>query len=884
MRIVETKAFKGRNIYSHQKVVKMILELEPSLDKPTKDFEGLNEKLLSYFPDFKEHYCSKGYPGGFVERLQEGTYLPHVIEHLALEVQHRLGYEVSFGKARQIDDTIFYNIIFAYKSYSVGMDAGKNAVEIIDCLINGRDPEVEKRLLYMKEREDKTNPGPSTRAIIEAAAERGIAVTQLGDSSIFQLGYGKYQKRVEATIQENTSCIAVDIACEKGLTKSILSEVGLPVPEGSVCTSLDEAIKIAETIGYPIVVKPESGNQGKGVSLNLISEQEVEEAFYAAACIDENVIVEKHIKGKDYRVLVVGDSVVAVAQRIPAHVTGDGVHSIEELVEIENQNPNRGEDHEKPLTKIKIDNIALSLLRKQGYSPDDIPKAKEIVYLKANGNISTGGIAIDCTDKIHPFNYDVAIRAARAIGLDVAGIDITCPNIGVPIREGHGAVIEVNAAPGIRMHLFPSKGKPRNVGKSILDMLYPPGSKFSIPIVSITGTNGKTTTTRLISHILRVSGLNVGMTTTGGVYINDKCILKGDTTGPASAKTVLMDRNIDAAVLETARGGIIRSGLGYDLCDVGVLTNISSDHLGMDGIYSLEDLVHVKSLVIESIKSNGYAVLNADDPMVIPLARKTRGNVIYFSKREDNLAILKHLSEGGVAVFLKGNYITISTGETLLQVADINQVPASYGGRLVHNIENCLAAVGAAYGLKVPIPIIEKGLYSFHSDEFQNPGRFNIYNIRDFRVVIDYGHNIAGYQSVINAIQKMGANRLVGIIGVPGDRDDQSIQEVGKIAGEAFHDIIIKEDVDLRGRAPGQVSALLKKGIMSSAGKCRYVDIILSEINAFKQAIQRAQPGDLIVVFYEELQPLLDIVHAEMFGNELKESNADFENRSLVIS
>jgi len=871
LQIHEIKAFRGRNIYSHRKVIKMTVEIQEWEDIPTKDIAGFIPRLLEMLPGLKDHCCSLGYPGGFIERLNEGTYLPHVIEHIALEIQNVLGYSVSFGKARQVGDSSIYDIIFAYENETAGIEAGRLAVQLAEALCQGDEIDLDKSLSRISEKALKSDLGPSTAAIVEAALERGIPVTRLGKGSILQLGYGKYQKRIEAAITDNTSCIAVDIACDKSTTKTLLSEVGIPVPNGGVCSSVEEALEIASKVGYPVVVKPESGNQGKGVSVELNTSDEVVAAYHIARQFDENVIVEEFIPGKDYRVLVVGEKIAAVAQRIPAHVIGDGKNTIKDLVEKLNQDERRGIDHEKPLTKIKVDEISLALLKKQGYTLDSVPGKGVKVYLKANGNLSTGGEAIDCTEKIHPVNREIAIRAARVIGLDVAGIDLRCEDIAKPITEGAGAIIEVNAAPGVRMHLYPSKGKPRKVADLIVDMLFPSGSRHSVPIVSITGTNGKTTTTRMVAHILQVHGLNVGMTTTGGVYINEKCIMKGDTTGPASAQIVLSDKSVDAVVLETARGGIIRSGLGYDLSDVGVITSISEDHLGLDGVYNLEDLLHVKSLVVEAVKSNGYAVLNADDSMVVQAAKRVKCNIIYFSKREDNIIVHKHLSEGGVAVFIRNDYITVATGDSLIQSLHIAQIPATYGGRLIHNIENSLAAFSVAYAMKIPLATIEKALSSFYSDVLQNPGRFNIFNVRDFRVIIDYGHNIAGYRTVANAIKKLGATRLIGIIGVPGDRDNNSIRTIGRISGETFDRVIIKEDLDLRGRKQGEVARLLEEGVLSAGLPKQNIRIIYNEIQALRTAMNDAKPGDLIVIFYENLEPVLEVVQCTSEEIEEKE-------------
>ena len=510
-----------------------------------------------------------------------------------------------------------------------------------------------------------------------------------------------------------------------------------------------------------------------------------------------------------------------------------------------------------------------------------VPRKGLRVYLKANANISTGGEAIDVTDRIHPYNQELAIRAAKTIGLDIAGIDVTCMDIGKPLYLQHGVIIEVNASPGIRMHLYPSKGKSRKIGNAIVDMLFPYGIKHSIPIVSITGTNGKTTTTRMISHILKAQGLVTGMTTTGGIYINDKCIMKGDTTGPASAKVLLQDKEVDIAVLETARGGLIRSGLGYDLADVAVLTNISEDHLGLDEVDTLEDMLHVKSVVVEAVKSNGYVVLNADDQLVVQAAERTKANIIYFSVQEDNLIIHKHITEGGVAVFLKDDYITLATGNGLLKSLSITQIPATYGGKLLHNVENCLAAFCSAYALNISLQIIENALTTFYCDEIHNPGRFNVYNIRDFRVVVDYGHNLAGYIRVTEAVKKMGGSRLIGIIGTPGDRNDLSVRDLGAVAGKAFNQIIIKEDKESRGRKLGEISSLLQEGALSSGMDYKAISLISDEQKALQKAFQKAKAGDIIVVFYEDLDGIVKVIKDEISKVEI-ESNQQLSEIMLV--
>ena len=583
-------------------------------------------------------------------------------------------------------------------------------------------------------------------------------------------------------------------------------------------------------------------------------------AFRLAAGISRKVIVERQIRGSNYRVLVVGGSVAAVSERLPAAVEGDGVHTVKELIDIENTNPLRGDGHEMPLTRIKVDRHVLLTLEKHGIGLDSVPSKGETVTVRENCNISTGGKAVDRTDRIHPQVSMTAVRAAGIIGLDVAGVDITTPDISKPLEAAGGAVIEVNAAPGIRMHHFPSRGKARNAARCIVDMLFPNGSKYSIPIVSITGTNGKTTTARMLSSILSISGYNVGLTTTGGIYINHKCVLGGDTTGPSSARTVLTDRTVDIAVLETARGGMVRSGLGYDLADVGIITNITGDHLGIDGINTLSELAHVKSLVVEAVKYSGYAVLNADDAMTAEISDRVKSEIIYFSQREDNMLVVKHINNGRTAVFVKGGTVVIAKNGKYYPVIAVDEIPCTMGGRLKHNIENALAVVCGAYALNVPTGDIVTGLKTFYNDHQNNPGRFNIYNVGSFRVMVDYGHNPAGYRAVGDALSAMGAERLVGVIGVPGDRLDRDMIEVGGICAGIFDKVYIKEDKDLRGRQPGETAGYLLEGLIREGFPRSNIEVEHDETRALWKAIKSAKPGDLIAIFYEDLQPVLDTI------------------------
>lgn len=860
MKLLSIRVYSGRNIYSHWPVVRADVDLGKYVNIPTCDIDNFNEKLLSILPGLKEHKCSKGYINGFYERLERGTYLAHVMEHMAIEIQNILGYDLRFGKTRYLKDDTVYFMVYSYINEVVGYEAGKLAFDIIDSILNNNEIDIKSRLLYIQTMASEKGLGPSTSAIVEEAQKRNIPTIRIGENSIVQLGYGKHHRKIQATLTEQTSCMSVDIACDKELTNNILQNHGIPVPEGKIVTTIEEAIIESEKLELPVVIKPYNGNQGKGVSLNLSSVDEIAKAFEIAKQYSDRILVEKFIEGKHYRIAVVGNKMVAASERIAAHVIGNGINTIKELIDIENNNPLRGEGHQKPLTKIKIDEVMLLILDKMKMSINSIPKSGQIIYLRENDNLSTGGIAIDVTDEVHPHNIRLAIRSAEIIGLDVAGIDITTNDISKPILENSGAIIEVNACPGIRMHHYPSKGQSRNVAKAIVDLMFPEGSASSVPIISVTGTNGKTTTTRMIAKILRKNHMTVGMTSTGGVYINDELILKGDTTGPRSAEVVLMDRNIDIAVLETARGGIVNKGLGYDLADVGLITNIGDDHIGIDGINTLEDMADVKSLVVEAVKPAGYSIINADDIFAERIGKRARGNIIYFSQNHNNDLIIKHKNSGQKAVYLKENIIYIFDGEKEVPIINVKNIPATFGGALEHNIENSLGAVAATFGVGVSTHIISKGLSEFNTDISNNTGRFNIFEVRDFKVIIDYGHNIGGYIKVLNGVKKMNIGRLTGIIGIPGDRTDISILKVGEVSGKYFDNVYIKEDRDLRGRKQGEVADLLKKGCILGKLAEQQINIVLNEQEALFKAMKNAKSGDTIIVFYEEYQPLIDVI------------------------
>lgn len=867
MKIDEFIVFEGRNIYSHKKCIKMYVDLEGYMDIPTKSIKGFNENLLKMIPVLSEHRCGIDEEHGFEKRLREGTYLAHVCEHIILAIQNMMGINVAYGKSREIEGDKYY-IIYQYMYKNSAIEIGRLAVSLINSLINQSTYNLDDYMEKVKNVLKAEEIGPSTLSIITEAKKRKIPVMKIGEGSLFQLGYGKQSKIVEATISHNTSCIAVDIACDKLLTKEILYNQCLPVAEGGMVTNgLDVLIK-AEKIGYPVVLKPRFGNQGKGVLINIKNEKEAIKAYGILSKNFNDIIIEKNISGRDYRVCVVDGKVVAASERTPPYVIGDGIRSIKELIDEVNKDTMRGEGHEKPLTKIKISDELKTYIMKKGYDLDTIVSKGKKIVLRENGNLSTGGKAVDCTDIICRENIEICERTAKTIGLDICGIDICCEDISKPITQA-GAIIEVNAAPGIRMHHYPSEGNSRDVAGAIVDMMFKNVTK-DIPIVSVTGTNGKTTTTRLIGYVLKKLGKNVGMTTTGGIYINDKCVYKGDTTGYYSAQTVLMNKEVDAVVLETARGGIIRKGLAYDSADVSVITNITEDHLGIDGIDTIEDLAYVKSLVAEAVKDDGYAVLNADDPVSITIIKRVKSKKIMFSKDKYNPILRKNIKCGGYGVYVHEGIMYVEDDKCIAPIVRVKDIEITLEGKLDYNIENAMAACSALVGLKVDYSIIKEGLMSFYGDEDFNPGRFNMYNVKGATVVLDYGHNIEGYKAVLKGAKNIDHNRLIGIIGVPGDRTDSSVEEVGKIAGENFDYIYIKEDRDRRGRKIGEIAKLLERGVIKSGFNHKKVSTILDERYALEKAIDDARPGDLIITFFEEYNPLVELVKNKITDIENK--------------
>lgn len=852
MKIDEIRFYPGRNIYSHQPVMKIRLDLGKWHQRRSDEFPYLAEELVRHVPGIVEHHCSRGRRGGFMERLREGTYPGHIVEHICLELQKQAGMPVIYGKTvtaggKSVD------IICEYRCKEAAKLLAETAVEVLLASLERRALDISGTLEQARKLFYQNMPGPSTAAILEAAQKRGIPVTCLKEGTgLYRLGNGCYQKKISASISGQTCCIAVDIACDKQLTKKLLAESGLPVPSGEAVQTLWQAQKAAKRLGYPVVVKPDNGNQGKGVFLNIQNEEELAFAFNHALNFSKTVIVEKYLEGRHYRLLVVNGELVAAAERIPAHVIGDGVQTVSELIEETNRDPRRGEDHELPLTKIVVDEITRAVLKKQGISLHDVPGKGQRVFLRESANLSTGGIAVDVTDDVHPAQAELAVLSAGIVGLDIAGIDLVMQDIALPPEVQQGGIIEVNAAPGLRMHLFPTAGQRREVGEKIVDMLFPAGAKYRVPVFSVTGTNGKTTTARLLEFCLRKLGHVTGLSCTDGVYLEGKKIMSGDLAGAEGARIVLSHPRVSAAVLETARGGIIKKGLGYDLADVAVITNIREDHLGQDGIYTLEDLFHVKSLVAEAVYREGAVVLNADDPFVNELAERAWGSIIYTSTKNENINIRRHLGKGERAIFIKRGMIIAAQGCRAIIVGRVRDFPLTLEGKALHQVENLLLALAACWGYGISPRQAGAILRKFVSDEVHNPGRANFYNLGKVRVLVDYGHNADGILQIGKLVKKLKPRKAIGVIAVPGDRPDGLILAVGKTAGQYFDELVIKEDDDPRGRTPGEVSALLAQGARMAGLPRERVAIVPDEGKAVAKALNLAGPGDLVVVFYEK--------------------------------
>lgn len=860
MRIVDLHFFPGRNIYSHRPVMKMLLDLDKFKEYRTDCDPSFTGRLLNKLPGLLEHKCSRRRRGGFLERVREGTYLGHVVEHVFLELQSMAGVGMEYGKTYTGNGCIV-EIISEYRCREAAEILAKTAVELVYALVLGKDFDLDMDLDAARKAAARYLPGPSTAAILSAAQKRAIPFQLLErGSSLYRIGTGKYQKRIIASISEGTGCIAVDIASCKGLTKKLLRQQGLPVPEGETVRSVEEAVAAAERLRFPVAVKPDCSNQGKGVFLNLNSCREVEKAFKLAAAVSMPVIVEKCLPGRHYRLLIVNGSLAAAAEKFPAQVVGDGKKSIAELIAEENKNPLRGEGHEKPLTKIPFDKITEEVLERQGLTAGAVVPAGQKVLLRESANLSTGGTACDVTEYVHHRQAELAVSAVKIIGLDIAGVDIIMEDISRPPAGQIGGIIEVNAAPGLRMHLFPAKGRKQDVGDKIIDYLFPPGKPARVPVFSVTGTNGKTTTARMLEYALRHHGLQTGMCCTDGFYVNGILIKEGDLTGPSGANAVLGHPGVEVAVLETARGGIIRRGLGYDRADVAVILNIRADHLGQDGVETAADLLHVKSLVAEAVYDTGTVVLNADDPHVHELAERVWTPIIYFSMQEDNITVRRHLGNGGRTLFLQRGMILAAQGNRVVFIGRARDFAVTYGGRARHQTENLLSALAACWAFGMSPRQAAFYLQKFASSPCDNPGRGNLYRIGDIQVLVDYGHNPDGFVKTGSFAKKLKAKRILAVVGVPGDRGDQLIMAAGQAAAQVFDYLFIKEDEDLRGRRPGEVAALLKKGAVAAGKDVFFISVFRTEREALQAALNAALPGDLVVVFYENLK----VIQAEI--------------------
>ena len=899
LRILETRALRGPNVWSRGPAIVMVVDLGELEDWPSNTIPNFNEALLELVPTLDDHACSLGRRGGFVTRLKEGTWLGHVSEHVALELQSLAGTTAHIGKTRSAGRHGLYNVIFEYREEEVGREAGRIAVGLVNHLVAPDQApfdfaEEMEGLIRLAERKAF---GPSTQALVDEAVSRDIPWIRLDRHSLVQLGQGVHQQRIRATMTSRTPAIAVDIASDKSLTNSLLSSAGLPVPRSMVVRSADDAASAAKQLGYPVVLKPLDGNHGRGVSLDLRDEDVVRRAYTVAREESRagDVVVETFVRGNDYRVLVVGGRLAAVAERVPASVVGDGLHTVRELVDRENLDPRRGIGHERVLTRIRVTPAAEELLAKQGLDLEAVPDKGRRVMLAATGNMSTGGTSIDRTHEAHPDNVEIAETAAQIVGLDVAGIDFIVPDITVPVREQGGAIVEINAAPGFRMHTNPTEGEAQYVARPVIDLLFPQGSNARIPIVGVTGTNGKTTTVRMIGHILKLMGRRVGMTTTDGIVIDGRLIRKGDMSGPRSAQMVLQNPSVDTAVFEVARGGILREGLGYDRTDVAVVTNVTNDHLGLRGVETVAQLAQVKSVLIESVPRAGTAVLNADDALVARMARVARGRVVYFSMAQERGEegydrVDGHCGRGGAAMIVKqtddGELVVLRHAERTMPLLYTHQIPATFAGRARMNVANALAAAAAAWASGAHLHDIRQGLRTFSTSFFQAPGRLNEIEVNGFKVILDYCHNVDGMRRLTEFVNLMmvGASpgavqnpeatngqsrtsRAIAVIGIPGDRRDDDHREYGRLAGHAFDEIVIREDKNLRGRKSGESAALVQDGVHQSqreGGRCQKVAMVTSELDAARAGMAAAATGDLVMLCSDDITGVYRTVMEEV--------------------
>jgi cyanophycin synthetase len=859
MKILEIRALRGANYYSRYPVIFMQVNLGELEEKPSDTIPGFKDRIEKILPSLIEHQCSPGRRGGFFERLERGTWAGHIAEHVALELQCLAQMDVGFGKSYSTDDYGIYNVIYRYRDEEAGIEAGTYAVEIVNKLFNNQSADIQPIIDRLKEIRENNLLGPSTQSIVSEAKQRGIPVIRLNNESYVQLGLGIRQRRIQATIIDSTSALGVEIADDKKRTKELLMRMGIPVPEGSSIETLPQALEAAERIGYPVTIKPISGNHGRGITTNISTSEDLEKSFRYAKKLSDVLLVEKFLSGTDYRLLVINGKFTAAARRDPAFVVGDGISTIKQLIDEINLDPKRGFGHEKTLTRITIDSMTERLLKQKNLTIQSVIPKSEKLFIKSTANLSAGGTAIDVTDEVHPMTKTMSERISQIIGLNVIGIDLITTDHKIPLSESNGGVIEVNAAPGFRMHVSPAEGISRNVAGAVINMLFPPGSKYDIPIVAVTGTNGKTTTIRLISHILGLNGNIVGMTSTDGIIIGNNSIIEGDYSGPEGAKIVLMDASVDHAVLEVARGGIIRRGLGYEESDVAVVTNISRDHLGEGGINTLEELARLKGTLIETVKPAGFAVLNADDKLVLKLKAKTKGQVILFSLKHDNPELRKHLSSGNTIVTIKDGSLIIQKDALVSTVAKVNEIPLTFGGYALFNVSNTMAAAAAAYALGLNEKQIRAGLVSFSPSIGQSPGRMNIIDMGNFKVMVDYSHNIGAVKATGQMLPFIATGKKIRMAVGTGNRRDPEIIDFGASLAE-FYDYIVITDTDPRDRTPGETCKLVEKGLIKAGYQKENIAIVIDGREATQMALKKASEGDIVVLQADDIQQVIQDV------------------------
>jgi cyanophycin synthetase len=838
----------------------MHIDLEEMEQLPTNKINGFKEKLQNLLPGLYEHRCSEGVAGGFFMRVEEGTWMGHVIEHVALELQTLAGMDMGFGRTRSTGKPGEYHVVFDYMEEETGVFAAKSAFNLVKHIIDGSPYNLEEDVQKMREIREETRLGPSTGSIVEEAVKRGIPYIRLNKQSLVQLGYGVHQKRIRATIASTTSCIAVDIAGDKEETKNLLAAAEIPVPKGVIINSHETVDDAIRSVGFPMVFKPLNGNHGKGATTDITNREQAEVALQAAREYGRYVICERFITGYDFRILVINYKFVCAALRTPASVAGDGEHTIEWLIDAANADPRRGYGHEKVLTQIKADAFTQKMLDDKGYNLNTIPAKGELVLLKPTANLSTGGTSTDVTEQVHPVNIFLAERIAKIIGLDICGIDVMASDLKTPLFENGGAVLEVNAAPGFRMHVAPAEGIARNVAEPVIDMLFPRGHNGRIPIIAVTGTNGKTTTSRLTAHICKTAGYKVGFTTSDGVYIQNQIMMRGDCTGPRSAEFVLKDPTVDFAVLECARGGILKNGLAFQKCDIAIVTNISADHIGLSGIDSVEQMAKVKAVVPETVKRSGFAILNADDDLVFAMKKNLECRVALFSMDENSKRIKHHCSRGGIAAVFENDYVTIMKGTWKIRVERVADIPITFGGKAVHNIMNALPSILACYLSDIGLEDIKLGLQTFIPSPVQTPGRLNLFEFKNFKFLVDFAHNPAGLNLLCDFVNKLDSTYKVGIISGTGDRRDDDIREIGRISARNFDEIIIRQDKNMRGRTPEEIVDLLVEGIHEEKGQQIPLTIIHKEKEAIMFAYKHVRPGALITIMCDVVPDALEFI------------------------